>query len=178
MKYTHLSFLFGIVFAISSCSPPPIQEARGGVVNLPVDFVSTPFKESKNPVVVLKSFDSVKLVINSSNIFQQNNTPLRKTDFQMYSTNVFKTILDRIAEYPNTKKVDVNVYRFGNYPSAYLKELSTLQAQTICALLWDYGNLDSNTISCKGMGKNGPQIVSKYDFSTNYHNNRIEITLS
>ena len=105
MKYTHSAFLLSIVFAVTSCSPPPIQEARGGAVSLPVDFVSMPFKERKNPVVVLKSFDSVKLVVNSSNIFQQNQTPLKKTNFQKYSTTVFKTILSIIAEYPNTKKL-------------------------------------------------------------------------
>ena len=111
-------------------------------------------------------------------MFQQNQTPLRSVNFQKYSSEVLTSIINKIKSYPETKKIDVKVYHFGNFTSDYLNDLSTIQAQTICALLWDFGNISRDKITCQGLGRKGPLIVKKADFTTNFHNNRIEITLS
>lgn len=178
MKYTHLAISLGTALILSCCSPAPQKEVRGGPINLPVDYINTPIMKSKLPVIELQGYDSAKLVINTNNMFQQNQTPLRSVNFQKYSSEVLKSIIEKIKSYPDTKKIDVTVYHFGNFTSDYLNDLSTIQAQTVCALLWDFGDISRDMITCQGLGRKGPLIVQKGDFTTNFHNNRIEITLS
>lgn len=167
------------VCALAACSQPePEIATRGGVVKLPADYINVPVNKNKHPISLLDSYESAKLVINSNSMFQPNQTPLKRVTFQKYSSEVFTEILNKISQHPENSKIDVKVYRFGNFPSEQLTQLSEIQAQTICALLWDYGNISSERITCKGMGKNGKRIINATDFTTNASNNRIEITLS
>ena len=170
-----------ILITLVSCQNnkvAPVKESRATTVELPVSYIHTPIIEKADPILEIEHFDSTKLVINTNRLFHQNDIPLRMVSFQKYSSSVFSDLIAKIKSYPEDAKIEIKCFRFGNYSQSYLKELSTIQAKTVAAILWDYGNIDQDRISIKGMGGEGNLVVPTNKVSKNVQNNRIEITLS
>ena len=149
-----------ILITLVSCQNnkvAPVKESRATTVELPVSYIHTPIIEKADPIL---------------------DIPLRMVSFQKYSSSVFSDLIAKIKSYPEDAKIEIKCFRFGNYSQSYLKELSTIQAKTVAAILWDYGNIDQDRISIKGMGGEGNLVVPTNKVSKNVQNNRIEITLS
>ncbi|MBT4884746.1 MAG: hypothetical protein HON55_01170 [Legionellales bacterium] len=168
----------GAVLFVSCCQQQPTQEPRTSIVQLPIDNIHVDILKSDKPVIELKDYSSTTLVINSNRLFQQNDSIFKRVSFQKYSSSVISTILSKISSYPKDTKIDIKAYKYGSFGSDYLKTISEIQAQTIAALLWDYGNTNSTQITYKGLGNTTPKIANDGSFSAISQNNRIEITLS
>ena len=162
---------------LAACSQEPQKEARNSPVYLPVGNINASILPSSNPINEIKNYSNTQLVINSNRLFQQSDTPLRTTNFQKYSSRLVLDIIQRIKAYPDTTRIDIKAYRYGNFPPEYLQQLSSQQAQTVAALLWDYGNIARERITFSGMGNLAPKISNRDSFTARSQNNRIEITI-
>ncbi|MBT4804015.1 MAG: hypothetical protein HON78_03305 [Legionellales bacterium] len=166
------------VLFTACCQQQPTQEPRTNIVKLPIENIHADILKSNDPVNEIKDYSSTTLIVNSNRLFQQNDTPLKRISFQKHSSQVISTILSKIKSYPDNTKIDIKAYRYGAYGSDYLKTISEIQAQTIAALLWDYGNTNRIQITYEGLGNTAPKISEDNIFSAKSQNNRIEITLS
>jgi len=162
---------------LAACSQEPQKEARNSPVYLPVGNINASILPSSNPINEIKNYSNTQLVINSNRLFQQSDMPLRTTNFQKYSSRLVNNIIQHLKAYPDTTHIDIKVYRYGNFPPAYLQQLSSQQAQTVAALLWDYGNISPDRITFSGMGNLAPKISHDDSFAARSQNNRIEITI-
>ena len=162
---------------LAACSEAPQKEVRTSPVFLPIGNVHASISPSANPINEIKNYSDTLLVINSNRLFQQSDTPLHTTSFQKYASGVLTDLIQRIKAYPDSTRIDIKVYRYGHFPTEYLQQLTDQQAQTIAALLWDYGNIAPERITFSGMGNTAPRISHGALYSSRSKNNRIEITI-
>lgn len=155
----------------------PQAEARITSARLPIGNINASILPATNPINEIKHYSDTLLVINSNRLFQHSDMPLSTINYQKYASRLVKDIIQRIKAYPDTTHIDIKVYRYGVFPSTYLQQLSTQQAQTVAALLWDYGNIARERISYTGMGNQAPKISTTDSFTARSQNNRIEITI-
>ena len=177
MKYTLKFAIIPTILLLTSCGLNK-GPSRATAAHLPVSNNIEQVVYQNNPILEIKNFGNSKFILNTETIFSMNDSMKRNVTFRAKSSKVLSALLQRIHQYPEDSKIHIQVYRFGNYDRAYLQQLSSNQAATMAALLWDYGNIAHNRITFEGMGNSGKTVTSATDVNALIQNNRIEITLS
>ena len=177
MKYILNTTVIPMLILLGACGANS-HESRQSKVSLPISNVLEEVVYKENPIVEIKNYNNSKILLNSDTIFSMNDTMDKMITFRTHSSDIVNALIQKINTYPKTSKIHIDVYRFGAYDHAYLRSLTENQAQTIAALLWDFGNIAHERLSYSGLGDQGTTIVQNQNASTLLKNNRIEITLS